>query len=101
MRIPIDRRAWLGAFTLLLIAIFLRFVFVPASMLTLFVLAAHFAFFRDPKRVPPVGNMPLSPADGTISDISVVFEERFLKEEAVKIGIFLSIFVPHVSRSPV
>jgi phosphatidylserine decarboxylase len=75
-------------------------LFPLLCFLWFFLLAAHGAFFRDPNRIPPPGDAVLSPADGTVSEVSAVFEDRFLKEEAVKIGIFLSVFVPHVNRAP-
>ncbi len=99
MRIPVDRRAWPKTFVLLAPAILFLFIYPPAAWVLFFILLAHLAFFRDPERIPPPGDLPLAPADGTVSDISVVFEDRFLKEEAIRIGLFLSIFVPHVNRS--
>lgn len=63
-------------------------------------MGAQLAFFRDPERHPPAGDNPVSPADGKVVDIETVFEERFLNEEAVRIGIFLSIFNVHINRSP-
>jgi len=59
------------------------------------------AFFRNPRRVPPRGpGLLVSPADGTVTDIERVEETEFLREPAVRIGIFLSLFNVHVNRSP-
>lgn len=96
----IDRRAWPIAGMILLAAIALWFVSVALSFTALLVLAGHLAFFRDPRRTPPEGKDPVSPADGQIVDVSEVFENRYLNEEAVKIGIFLTLFIPHVNRAP-
>lgn len=69
---------------------------VPA-LLILFILF----FFRNPKREIPVDeNLILSPADGVILEIEEVFEEKFIKDKAIRISIFLSIFNVHLNRSP-
>jgi len=59
-------------------------------------------FFRDPERVPPEGEARLvSPADGRVADVEIVREDEFLHAEALRIGIFMSIFDVHVNRAPV
>ena len=58
-------------------------------------------FFRDPERVPPEGEGKLvSPADGCVADIETVREDEFLHAEALRIGIFMSVFNVHVNRAP-
>lgn len=58
-------------------------------------------FFRDPDRVVPrAEEVLISPADGTIVEISRVFEADYLKDDAIKIGIFMSIMDVHVNRMP-
>ncbi len=60
-----------------------------------------FSFFRDPiRRVPAGENLLVSPADGTVTEISEVQEDEFLKAPCHKIGIFLSVFNVHINRSP-
>jgi len=60
------------------------------------------SFFRDPaRRVPGGEGLLVSPADGAIAEISEVVEETYLGCEAVKVGIFMSIFNVHVNRAPV
>ncbi len=60
-----------------------------------------FNFFRDPARTIPTGaDLLVSPADGTVVEISEVEEPEFLKAPCHKIGIFLSVFDVHVNRSP-
>lgn len=63
-------------------------------------LAAFFLwFFRDPeRRIPAVQGAIVSPADGKITDISVIQEDG---EARTRISIFLSVFDVHVNRSPV
>jgi phosphatidylserine decarboxylase len=59
-------------------------------------------FFRSPsRRVPQGAGLWVSPADGTIAEISQVQHDDFVGGPAVRIGIFLSIFNVHLNRSPV
>ncbi len=59
-------------------------------------------FFRNPSRnIPPDEGILVSPADGTVMDISEVYEDRFLRGRAVKVSIFLSIFNVHLNRCPI
>jgi phosphatidylserine decarboxylase len=59
-------------------------------------------FFRNPKReIPETENAILSPADGTIIDVITCMEERFLKAEALKVSIFMSVLDVHLNRAPV
>ncbi len=60
-----------------------------------------FNFFRDPpRRIPLEPNLLVSPADGTVVEISEVREEEFLKTPCTKVAIFLSVFDVHINRSP-
>ena len=59
-------------------------------------------FFRNPKRNIIIDdNVILSPADGKILDIKEVNENEFLKDDRIKISIFLSITNIHVTRFPI
>lgn len=59
-------------------------------------------FFRNPKRkIPNLQNIILSPADGKIIHVGEVEEDRFLKEKALKVSIFMSLFDVHINRAPV
>ena len=59
------------------------------------------SFFRDPDRSSPSGDdLLLSPADGKVTDVSVVENPEFTGGKALRIGIFLSIFNVHINRSP-
>jgi phosphatidylserine decarboxylase len=59
------------------------------------------SFFRDPQRaVPTDRSLLLAPADGTVTDIEIVSEEEFIDGNALRIGIFLSIFDTHINRAP-
>lgn len=66
-------------------------------ILTLFMLY----FFRDPERVAPEGdNIFVSPADGKVILIKNVYEDNYIKDNAVEISIFMSPLNVHVNRSP-
>jgi len=59
-------------------------------------------FFRNPKRkIPPLENIILSPADGKIVHLGEVEEDRFLKKKVLKVSIFMSILDVHLNRAPV
>ena len=113
MRIPLTKYGWpqvvvFPLLVLLLMAItFLGFWFINPRLVVIiesFLLAVLIwvlGFFRDPYR--PAGadkNILLSPADGRITDIETVDENSFIGAEALRIGIFLSIFDPHINRAP-
>jgi phosphatidylserine decarboxylase len=90
---------------------------IPAAVVTLFFAAMGWLllaflgflltffialFFRNPKReIPDTKNAILSPADGTIIDVVTCMEERFLKAEALKVSIFMSVLDVHLNRAPV
>lgn len=58
-------------------------------------------FFRNPKRkIPSLENIIISPADGRIIYVGECEEDRFLKEKALKVSIFMSLFDVHMNRSP-
>jgi len=59
-------------------------------------------FFRNPKReIPNLQNIILSPADGKVIHVGECEEDRFLKEKALKVSIFMSVFDVHLNRAPV
>lgn len=58
-------------------------------------------FFRDPERQAPQGpGLFISPADGTVTDITPIGPDSLLGCPGLKIGIFMSVFSVHVNRSP-
>jgi phosphatidylserine decarboxylase len=58
-------------------------------------------FFRDPpRRVPREAGLLVSPADGTVAEITRIAHDEFIGGAAVRIGIFLSVFNVHVNRAP-
>lgn len=74
------------------------FLAVPPGIVLVLVLW----FFRDPpRRVPTGAGLVVSPADGTIAEVTRLQQDAYVGGPAVKIGIFLSIFNVHINRSPV
>lgn len=60
------------------------------------------AFFRDPERHGPKGrDLILAPADGKVIEITPAEETSYLKGEALRVSIFLSLFDVHINRYPV
>jgi phosphatidylserine decarboxylase len=100
---PFDKRILPGFILLVIVWAVAGFFFRSATLHILFagLMVFHLYFFRDPVRKMEEGNGPVSPADGRVTEISFAFEDRYLKGEAVKIGIFLSVFDVHVTRAPV
>lgn len=66
------------------------------------VLTAFMAyFFRDPERTAPEGeNIFISPADGKIIVAEKTTEDVFIRDETLKISVFMSPFNVHVNRAP-
>ena len=58
------------------------------------------SFFRNPQRIPPAGEMLISPADGKVIAVEEVSDEVYIDGPAVRIQIFLSVFNVHVNRIP-
>jgi phosphatidylserine decarboxylase len=70
---------------------------IAPAVVLLFVLF----FFRDPpRRVPTEPGLLVSPADGTIVEVTKLAHDDFVGGPAVRIGIFLSVFNVHVNRIP-
>ena len=91
----------IGSVVLALMAMALGLAWWPLALLALPVLVWLFAFFRDPERtVPTDEHLMVSPADGTISDITQIDNDPDLGGPAVRVGIFLSVFSVHINRSP-
>lgn len=100
-KIPFDKRVWPGAILLAVLGIVVGLFHLPyTTPVFTVILAAHFLFFRDPRREAPLTPGLLSPADGTVSLVDEYYDDQFLREPAVRIRIFLSVFNVHVTRSP-
>ena len=59
-------------------------------------------FFRNPRRkIPNLQNIVLSPADGRVVYVGECEENHYLKEKALRVSIFMSLFDVHINRVPV
>ena len=87
----------------LVLAVIFGYFAHPYAALPFVVLACYFAyFFRSPTRTITANEHHiLSPADGTVTEISSVGVDDFVGEPCNKIVIFMSVFNVHVNRSPI
>jgi phosphatidylserine decarboxylase len=94
------RDGYLYSGTLIAAGVLLGWLTRPAWAILPFLLALFFLwFFRDPDRViPQDAGVLVSPADGTVTDVSAV---SFGGTRRTRISIFLSVFDVHVNRSPI
>ena len=88
-----------GMFYFLYKNIFTYFVFVVTVVIYFFLLN----FFRSPNRVysGQVLGRVNAPTDGKIVALEKVYENEYLKEECIKISIFMTIFNAHSNWIPV
>lgn len=85
-----------------LLVVFIRpaWALIPIEVFLFLVLVWMLSFFRDPARaIIRDEKLLLSPADGTITDISLA-EDDTLGTKALRISMFLSIFNVHINRVP-
>ena len=84
----------------ILVAVLVGWLTLPVLGIIPLLLAAFFLwFFRDPeRRIPAIQGAIVSPADGKVTDISVIQVEG---APHTRISIFLNVFNVHVNRSPV
>jgi phosphatidylserine decarboxylase len=81
---------------LALAGIALSYFFNPWVGVPCYVVAAFcLYFFRDPERIPPAGDVMVSPADGKVVSM------RRVNETDTRVSIFLNIFDVHVNRTPI
>jgi phosphatidylserine decarboxylase len=74
----------------------------PLAVLLALVAIWVVAFFRDPIRPGPRGERyVVAPAEGHVVYVTQIDEPMYVKERAVRISIFLSVFDVHVNRYPV
>lgn len=73
---------------------------ITGSILSLVALFCIY-FFRNPeRRVADEDGAVVSPADGKVMDVTLVEEPLFIKGEAIRVRIFLSLFNVHINRVP-
>lgn len=84
-----------------LLAVGGAFIHPAVAIVPVLLLVWTFAFFRDPRRrIPREPGLLVSPADGTVTEITEVESPEFLGEPSMRIGIFLSVFNVHINRAP-
>ena len=58
-------------------------------------------FFRNPSRTIPRGDdLILASGDGEVIAIQKEFEPRYIKDQSIRVSIFLNIFDVHINRMP-
>ena len=86
---------------LLALAALAGYWFWPLALVPAALLAIVVWFFRDPpRRVPGDPGLVVSPADGTVTEVTELPHDDYVGGPAVKIGIFLSLFNVHLNRAP-
>ena len=102
IQFKINSEGWVYVITSFILTI-IFFPFFPIIGF-LFIIISLFIvyFFRDPRRIIPVDDMIVSPADGLITYIgeSNSPKESGINKKLLKISIFLNIFNVHVNRVP-
>jgi phosphatidylserine decarboxylase len=72
------------------------------GVISLLLALAVAAFFRDPERIPPVGEgLIVAPADGKVVSVAELREGAGFTDAATRISIFLSPLDVHINRTPV
>ena len=94
---------FIGGFAL--VAIFLFWLAKPLGWIGVIATLWCAYFFRDPKRVVPVGEgLVVSPADGRISQVALAMPPPELEmgsEQRVRVSIFMNVLDVHVNRAPI
>lgn len=102
MHIPVAREGL--PFIIIALVVTVVAWFVGLSLLFgLFLILTVFvvSFFRDPEReIPEDTNSIISPADGKVIKVEKVYEDRILRDDVIKISIFMTVFNVHVNRVP-
>lgn len=101
-RVPIAKEGYPFIAFVALVALALAILGHSRSCFSALVVTAFVMnFFRDPERTPDADPAALiSPADGKVIIIEKLFDDRFLKAEALKVSIFMNVFDVHVNRTP-
>lgn len=91
-------------FILISLSFFFQNGYVKAVLIIFPLLFLIFSlnFFRDPDRTPPdMDNVVVSPADGRILFVKDVEDNKYIKDKAKQVSIFMSPLDVHVNRIPV
>ena len=104
MLVPIRREGFPFIAVLLFVALFFGWFWQPIFWIGLILTAWCTYFFRDPKRVTPLGgDLVVSPADGRVSAVAIGVAPKELglgEQSRRRVSIFMSVFDCHVNRAP-
>ena len=102
MKFAIAPEGWPFVIVFVLLAIATGVVFRPwVAVFPVLLICFMMFFFRDPERVVPMdAGTFVSPADGEVVLVKEVYEDRYLKANAIMISVFMSPFNVHVNRAP-
>ncbi len=102
---PIHREGYPFIALFALVTLILFWISTPLGWIGVLATAWCVYFFRDPRRVTPVGEgLVISPADGLISQITTAVPPPELDmgdAPRPRVSIFMSVLDVHVNRSPV
>lgn len=103
--VPIHREGWPFIAIALVATLVIGWFIDPLFWIGLFLTGWVCYFFRDPKRVTPVGEgLVISPADGVVSLVGLARPPAELElgaEPLMRVSIFMNVFNCHVNRAPV
>lgn len=101
-RSPIAREAWLFALPAFGASLLLGFLGLKIASAVLLVVFAYIVFFfRNPQRQTPGGaDTVIAPADGKVVAAGIVPAADFPDGQALRIGIFMSLFNVHMNWAP-
>lgn len=101
-KFPIRKESFPYVIFLAILAAVLYYFLPVISVIPVVLLLFVIYFFRDPERdINLDENILVSPADGTVMEVSELIENDFIGGRAKKVSIFLSLFNVHVNRSPI
>jgi len=102
--VPIHREGHKFIVAFFAVSLILGFLWMPLFWIGLVFTLWCAYFFRDPERsVPQDDDLAISPADGTVSLVSMTVppvELALSSEPMLKISIFMNVFNCHVNRAP-
>lgn len=103
--VPIHREGWPFIAIALVATLVIGWFVDPLFWIGLFLTGWVCYFFRDPKRVTPLGEgLVISPADGVVSHVGLAHPPAELElggEALMRVSIFMNVFNCHVNRAPV
>lgn len=103
--VPIHREGWPFIAISLVATLVVGWFIDPLFWIGLLLTGWICYFFRDPKRVTPVGEgLVVSPADGVVSLLGHALPPAELElgtEPLMRVSIFMNVFNCHVNRAPV